>query len=70
MDHSENNRDNYNLIIQNRDMDTLIQFVDFCDYSGFDTPISEIESSFEYIASHDESWTENTLQELVDLFAA
>ena len=69
MDDSENNRDNYNLIIQNRDMDTLIQYVNFCDYSGFDTPISEIESSFEYIASHDEAWTEDTLQELVDLFA-
>ncbi len=68
MDPSIENKHNYDLIIQDRDVSTLKMFVNYCDYSGFDRSISSIESSQEYIASHDYEWMEATLQSFVDIF--
>ncbi|MBR6442781.1 MAG: hypothetical protein IKS46_03755 [Clostridia bacterium] len=68
MDPSEENRENYDLIIGEENRLALGLFANYCDYSGFERPISDIEESGDYIATPDEEWMEKALQEVVELF--
>lgn len=65
LDPSQENKENYDLIIKDRNRTALSYFVNFCDYSGFDRSISSIEESKDYIATPDYSWMEEELKELV-----
>lgn len=65
LDPSEENRKNYDLIIHEQNADALKLFVNFCEYSGFDKPIESIEAEKNYMATPNNDWIEDTLQELV-----
>lgn len=65
LDPSVENRKNYDLIIREQNTDALKLFVNFCEYSGFDKPIKSIEAEKNYMATPNNDWTEDSLQELV-----
>ena len=68
LDPAEDNRKNYDLIISEKNINTLANFVDFCDYSGFEKPISTIRAQKEYLAGPDAAWMEKAIRETIDLF--
>ena len=68
LDASQDNKENYNLIIRDRNKSALSLFVNYCDYSGFDRSVSSIETSKDYIASPDYDWMEKKLKEIVLMF--
>ena len=68
LDPSTENRDNYDLIIKDRNSIALSYYVNYCDYSGFERSIDSIGSSGDYIATPDYEWMEKALQETVELF--
>ncbi len=68
LDHSEENKKDYNLIIEDKNLTALQLFVNFCDYAGFDRSVSSIEAAKDYLAKPDKEWMEQTLAEMVDLF--
>ncbi len=70
MDSDEVHQANYELILEQKDYRALAGFVAYCDYSGFDTPVSFIKSSKQYLAKPDYDWLEDSLNELVDLIAS
>ena len=63
MDESEKNREIYDRIINFRDYDALALFAVYCDYSGFDFPVDEVEASGEYMAAIDYDWLEENMQQ-------
>ncbi len=69
LDSSLKNRENYDLIIQDQNRTALGLFANYCDYSGFERSVSSIEASGDYIASPDQDWLEDRLQETVSVFA-
>ena len=69
LDPSEENKENYDMIIKERNDIALQLYVNYCEYSGFERSISSIESSGDYMAKADNEWLEATLQEIVDLFS-
>ena len=68
LDSSQENKDNYDLIIRDRSRIALSYFVNHCDYSGFDRSITSIETSKDYIAVPDYDWMEQKLMEMISLF--
>ena len=68
LDPSSENRENYDLIIKDRNSTALNYFVNYCDYSGFERTIDSIKESGDYIADPDYEWMENALQETIELF--
>lgn len=68
LDASQDNKENYNLIIRDRNSSALDLFVNYCDYAGFDRSVSSIESTRDYIASPDYDWMERKLKETILLF--
>ena len=69
-DNSKENRENYDLIIQERNRDALDLFVSFCDYAGFDRPVSSIEATKDYISTPDYEWIEQQLKETVAMIGS
>ena len=69
LDPSEENKENYDMIIKERNDIALQLYVNYCEYSGFERAISSIESSGDYMAKADNEWLEATLKEIVDLFS-
>ncbi len=69
LDPSEDNRKNYDLIIAEKNIDTLANFVDICDYSGFEEPISTIRAQKEYLADPDAEWMEKAIQDTIEVFS-
>lgn len=67
-DPSAEHRENYNLIIQERNRDAMTLFVNFCEYSGFDRSVSSIQLSKDYIATPDNDWIEEQLRATVAIF--
>ena len=68
LDPLQDNKENYNLIIRDRNRTALGLFVNYCDYSGFDRSISSIETSKDYISSPDYEWMEQKLKETILMF--
>ncbi len=68
LDSSETNRNNYDMIIQERDRDALALFVNYCNYSGIKRSIDSIQQTGDYMATPDNTWMEQKLQEIVDIF--
>lgn len=67
-DPSAEHRENYDLIIQERNRDAMTLFVNFCEYSGFDRSVSSIQLSKDYIATPDYDWIEEQLRSTVAIF--
>lgn len=68
LDQDENHQANYKLVIDARDMEALCEFAEFCNYSGFDTPVETIQANKEYLATPDYDWLETSMNELVSEF--
>ena len=69
LDPSEKNRENYDLIISDRNIALLAQYVNYCDYSGFDQSIESIRDQKEYFAAADPDWFESALKEIIGWFS-
>ena len=69
LDPDGNHRANYDLILEARDAEALYRFANFCNYSGFDTPVEEIRDAKEYLAAPDFEWIETALNELVEMLS-
>ena len=67
LDPDENHRANYQLVIDAKDLEAFYQLANFCNYSGFDTPIETIKNSKEYMAVPDYNWLDTSLKEIVAL---
>ena len=67
-DPNEEHKENYRLVIEDRNVEALVALADFCNYSGFDTPIETIRDSKEYLAVPDYEWVEANLNNLVAEF--
>ena len=65
LDPSSENQKKYDMIIEAKDKNALALFVDYCDYSGFDTKIETIRLLKEYMAKPDETWKEEILNEVI-----
>lgn len=66
MDPSAENREKYNLIIDEKDFNALKLFVSYCDYSGFNQSVESIRLSKEYMATPDDQTLENLLKEFIN----
>ena len=67
LDPSEENREKYDLILQNRNDTALALFVNYCDYSGFDQSVESIRLSKEYMGEEDPQWYEDMMETIVQL---
>jgi hypothetical protein len=47
----------------------LALFVGYCNYTGFDRSIGDIELTKDYLAPYEEQWAEDALWELTSIFA-
>ncbi|MBR6164716.1 MAG: hypothetical protein IKQ45_02160 [Clostridia bacterium] len=65
LDPSEKNQKNYDLIIQERNITALGQYVQYCDYGGFEKSMDSIRDEKDYLAAPDWEWQENTLQDMI-----
>ena len=69
LDPSDEHRAVYDRIIGARDADMLALFVGYCNYTGFDRSIGDIELTKDYLAPYEEQWAEDALRELTGIFA-
>ncbi len=67
LDPSDENRELYSQIIDAKSYETLSLFVSFCNYTGFDRPISSIEAAKDYLTSSDWEWAEAAVMDVVNL---
>ena len=70
LDPDSDHQANYKMLIEEQNYQTLAMFVNYCNYSGFETPIAEIRVNKEYLGTPDYGWMEDALNELVDILNA
>lgn len=68
LDSDAEHKQNYEMIIKDQNALALSQYVNYCDYSGFDRSINSIEFTKEYISSPDPEWMESVLKDNIALF--
>ena len=65
LDPSDKNQKNYDLIIRERSIPALAQYVQYCDYNGFEKSMDSIRDEKDYLAAPDWEGQENTLQDMI-----
>ncbi len=66
IDLDERHRESYRLILDDKNKSILERYVEYCDYSGFDTAVSDIGEKKEYIAHPDKAWLEDAFDRVID----